>query len=331
MKLMSSIFKRMMVRWMMHNGVSEENVDEFFRNTLSAKNLLFDFFWHKTNDALSEKIAYRRNAIQSIPDRDAVAYMDELAYIRTQPPGEWIVFPYPKVRAPKSYECGYLKGVKLPFVVHNGMRLFFPKWMKVDDAVRLYRYFMEEEGIVGEGLRSVSPHCYQTMDFKVEEGDVVLDIGCSEALFALDSIALASRVYVFETLKYWRRPNIETFRPFKDKVEVINKFVGAVSNGDMVRLDDAVKGNSQGATYFIKIDIEGGERTVIESSADFLKGHRVKLACAAYHRQDDADFLSEQLRRLGFAVEFSKGYMLPLMKDFVYPYFRKCMIYARNF
>ncbi len=331
MKLLQSMFKKTMVRWMMHNGVSEEIVDEVFRNIFSPKNFLFDFFWRRTNGALSEKVAYRRNAILSIPDRDAATYLDELAYLRTQPSNEWISFPYPKVHESRSYECGYDKRSKLPFVVHNGDRLFFPSWMTVADAERLYRYYMEDEGIAGSGLRSISPHCYQTSDFKVEDGDVVLDIGCSEALFALNSIEQASKVYVFETLKYWRKPNMQTFEKFGDKAKVINKFVGATTHGDMVRLEDVVKDETKDVTFFIKMDIEGGERTVIEASADFLKEHRVKLACAAYHRQDDADYLAEQLKRLGFAVEFSEGYMLPFMKDFEYPYFRKCMIYARNF
>lgn len=331
MNFIRAMFKKVMVRWMMHNGVSEENVDEFFRNTFLPKNFLFDFFWRRTNDGLSEKVTYRRNAILSMPDRDAAAYLDELAYLRTQPFGEWVAFPYPKVREAQSFECGYDKRIKLPFVVHNGNRLFFPEWMTVNDAERLYRYYMEEEGITGWGLRSVSPHCYQTSEFKVEDGDVVLDIGCSEALFALNSITIASRVYVFETLGYWQKPNMQTFASFGDKVKVVNKFVGAATHGDVVRLEDAINADSKDATYFIKMDIEGGERTVIEASADFFSGHRVKLACAAYHRQDDADYLAAQLRRLGFVVQFSKGYMLPFMKDFVYPYFRKCMIYARNF
>ena len=44
-----------------------------------------------------------------------------------------------------------------------------------------------------------SPHSYVNDTFKVEAGDVVLDVGSAEGLFALDNIELATKVYVFES------------------------------------------------------------------------------------------------------------------------------------
>ena len=79
------------------------------------------------------------------------------------------------------------------------------------------------------------------------------------------------------------------------------------------------------------MDIEGGERAVLASSADFLRTHKVKLSCCVYHRQDDAEVISGMLEELGFSLRYSDGYMLPLLGDIVFPYFRHGVVHARNF
>ncbi len=331
MSLMKCVFSRLSRRWMNNNGVSEEDLDSVLRNTFSPKDFLWNFFWRRAVDVHAERVSMRRNAVLSMPDRDADQYAEELKVLRKIPDGTWQPFLYEKIRAAQDHESGYDGKLRLPFVMHKANRLYFPKWMTPDDALKSYRYFLEEEGITGDGILSKHPHCYQTQDFKVEKGDVVLDIGCSEALFALDVADQAAEVYVFETLRHWRKPNMATFAPFGDKVHIVNKFVGGETKGNVVRLVDAVTGCSADTSFFIKMDIEGGERTVIDSSAEFLKSHRVKLACAAYHRQDDAEWLAKKLKSLGFEVSFSDGYALPLMKGFSYPYFRKALIRARSF
>jgi len=331
MNFTKNILSKLFARWMNDNGVSEEYLDTVLQNTLSPKGFLWDFFWRRAVDVHSDRVAMRRNIVLSMPDRDASQYAEELEMLKKLPNGRWSPFLYAKVREAKDHEAGYDRKLRLPFVVHNCHRLYFPKWMTTDEALKAYRYFLEEEGITGDGLYAKSPHCYQTPDFKVDDGDIVLDIGCSEALFALDVVERAAEVYAFETLRHWRKPNMATFAPFGEKVHIVNKFVGGETKGSMTRLEDAVKGCPADATFFMKMDIEGGERTVIESSEQFLRSHKVKLACAAYHRQDDATWLAEKLKEIGFMVFFSDGYMLPLMKDFTYPYFRKTIIYAQNF
>ena len=331
MKIIRNCFLNLFARWMNNNGVSEEYFDTVLRNTFSPKDFLWSFFWHRAFDVHYDRVSICRNAVLSIPDRDAEQYAEELKMLRNVPNGAWHPFLYARIKEAKAQESGYDRKHRLPYVVHHSHRLYFPKWMTVDEALKAYRYFLEEEGITGEGLLVKSPHCYQTADFKVESGDIVLDIGCSEALFALDVVERAAEVYAFETLRYWRKPNMATFSPFGDKVHIVNKYVGDETDRNKIRLVDAVKNCPADSSYFIKMDIEGGERTVIDSSADFLKSHKVKLACAAYHRQDDAEWLAGKLRGLGFDVSFTDGYMLPLMKEFRYPYFRKALILARNY
>lgn len=70
---------------------------------------------------------------------------------------------------------------------------------------------------------------------------------------------------------------------------------------------------------------------VINSSRDFLTKNKVKMSCCAYHRPDDETILFETLSKLGFTVHFSDGYMVLQMHGSHYPYFRRGMVYAKNY
>ena len=78
------------------------------------------------------------------------------------------------------------------------------------------------------------------------------------------------------------------------------------------------------------MDIEGGERAVVESSAAFLASHKVKISCCAYHRQDDGKVLMAMLEKIGFKTRYSEGFMLPY-DSHTFPFFRRGMIYAKNY
>lgn len=317
--------------WLRRNMFSEDEIEASCRSAVDVKKRVFWFFWRMMRDPILEYQRLRYNSICSLPDREAVRYEDELRFLRTTN-GCAPIFPYPQIVGMDDGKQ-IISGVedRLPFVVHRGHKLFFPKAYSLHDAEWLYRYYVKTEGILGTGLLLKSPHSYVTSSFAVEEGDVLLDVGCSEGLFALDNCEKASKVYLFEAQKIWKLANEKTFSPFRDKVQVINRFVGSETRGGMISLADAVRDESSTAQYFIKMDIEGGERTVMSSSAEFLKTHRVKIACAAYHRQDDFAYLKKFLTDLGFDVSSSDGYMLPDINGFVYPYFRRGIIYARNF
>lgn len=319
------------------NGFSEEEIDRTCRRTASVKERLYGFFWEMAHDPISRRQEAHYNAVMSffnamtLFDRNHVQFGSELDFLQ-KTPGVIHVFPYARVRkGVNAIKSGRGETNCLPFVCHGDKRLYFPKAWSVGQAEGMYRYFVETEGILGSGCLEKSPHSYVTETFKVESGDVVLDVGCSEGLFALDNVDIAGKVYLFETQKCWKIANDATFAPFGDKVIVHNRFVGAKTDGKVIALEDAVKDEPVGSTYFIKMDIEGGERTVLASSAEFLRKHRVKLACATYHRQDDEAFLTAQLKEMGFSVLYSDGHMLPDMNGFVFPFFRRGVIYAKNY
>ena len=327
---MSDLFTRFVMwlapRYVLRNGVSENMLRKFFSHVLNPKNILLNWLLVRSEDFLHEKMIRRYNEVMTLP-RNGV-YDEELRYLAGRPFGK-SMFPYERVKPAESAVSGVEMG--LPYVTHKGRKLFFPKLWDKEIAESQYRYFIEEEGITGAGHLRKSPHSYTTESFAVEKGDILLDVGSAEGLFPLDNVDVASKVYVFESLKDWRKPLHATFAPFGDKVVIINKYVGKETTNKTIKLSDVVGSESSSETFFIKMDVEGSERDVILGSESFLRTHRVKLACAAYHRQDDAEVLKTMLESMGFSVAFSDGYMIPLIDDFVYPYFRRGMIYARNY
>ena len=256
------------------------------------------------------------------------SFRTEWEFVRSHGFGSWMPYPYRQIGiSAKTVEDGECDGY--PYVVHRGRRLFFPAGMEKWKVVMIYRIFVEQEGITGEGIYEKHPHNYQSANHFIEEGDVLLDIGCAEALFTLDNLDRISKAYVFEADPSWRIPLEKTFAGM-GKVSVVSKFVGDRTEGNCVKVTDVVP-EDPNATYFVKMDIEGGERVVLESMREFFRTHRVKLSCCVYHRQDDAEVIERMLREMGFSIEYSDGYMLVLMNGVQYPYFRKGLIYARNY
>jgi len=256
-------------------------------------------------------------------------YPEEMAYLKTFPKNTIDVVPYPLKGEPIRFEVEFDEAERLKFIRHGRQRLYFPNTMSAADAASCYRSLMEGEDIFGRG-RVKSPHCYQDEAHRVCDGDVVIDVGSAEGLFALDVAEKAGRIYLFEQLPRWNRPLLLSFAPFAGKTVVVNKLVADRTEGDSVRLSDAIADEGD-STYFLKMDIEGWEKTVLQASEDFLRAHKVKISCCTYHRQRDAQEISAYLKGIGFKTRFSDGYMLPPLDKIEAPYFRKAMLYAQNF
>lgn len=239
------------------------------------------------------------------------------------------MFPYSRRSKGPTLEIGVDPKAKLPYVTHEKKRLYFTSGMKQSEVERQYRCLTEEEGLLGAGCLEKSPHQYVSGDFQVEEGDVLLDVGCAEGIFALHHVERAKTVYLFEGLRKWKKPLEWTFASFREKTYIVNRYVGEKNTHAEIRLEDAVPSHTNDV-FFLKMDIEGAEREVIRSCSDFLTSHRVKFSCCVYHRQDDASIIPNMLHDLGFKTAISDGYMLPVINGVHYPYFRHGVVYARN-
>ncbi|GAP72136.1 hypothetical protein SAMD00024442_25_23 [Candidatus Symbiothrix dinenymphae] len=253
----------------------------------------------------------------------------ELSYLRTHP-DEHLVFPYKQLKRLENIQSGYDSKRNLPYVVHNNRKLYFPKTWTEEGAAATYKDFIENENILGGGYKEKAPHQYETDTFCVKEGDVLLDIGCAEALFALNAIDKVKKLYLIESDVVWIEALKATFEPYKNKVEIINKLIADVDTESTITLSSLLK-SELSSSLFIKMDIEGYETSVVNSSRSILSENlEISLACCTYHRQSDAEKLNEILTELNFDVEFSDGYMFFVFDKLLPPYFRRGIIRGKK-
>jgi hypothetical protein len=238
------------------------------------------------------------------------------------------MFPYRFIGPPLDVRTG-IGDCGFPYAEYAGIRVYFTSDMVLNDVETVFRGYLEDEGLTGLGRRTRSPHCYVTDRHRPESGEVIVDIGCSEGFFSRFYAQEAKRIYLFEGDCKWINPLKCTFSEFLGKTIFTPKFVCAKSSDSEIRLQDVLPSRSEDV-YFLKLDVEGAEREILEASRDFLMANKIKMSCCTYHRQDDCRYLSQLLKSIGFEIEYSDGWMLPYGSR-TFPFFRKGVIYAKNF
>lgn len=219
-------------------------------------------------------------------------------------------FPYVQIKRCPIPLSGFDDINKLPFVCHNGKRLYFSSDYTSETAAEMYRYYIEKENLLGGNYTEKAPHQYQTEMFKVEEGDVLVDMGCAEALLSLDVIEKVKHVYLIEGDKKWIPALEATFAPYIHKVTIINKFVDDADSDESIRLRDILQ-NEIGNSIFIKMDVEGAEVKVLNDSKDCLKDRKnTKIVCCTYHYNGDYEKITGILDDINYSWTASDGVML---------------------
>ena len=239
-----------------------------------------------------------------------------------------VFFPYKQLNSAGELQAKMDRRLKLPYVVHRGKRLYYPADYSLEACIWAYRFLIEQDQILKGGCLEKAPHCYQSEQFKVENGDVLLDGGAAEGLFALDLIDTVSYAYIVEADAKWLPALKATFAPYSDKVKIVNKFLSDVvdeSNTTIAELLSERKGSC-----FVKMDIEGAEPKVIKGSLEFLRSRNdIKLSCCSYHYNDDAIELATLFDEIGYQHEFSEGWFFFACYDMPKPpYFRHALIRA---
>lgn len=259
----------------------------------------------------------------------ASEYSLELKYLRKQSDIPMIPYEQNKTIDGTIY-AEYDSQEGLPFVLHRNKRLYFPKHWTLQDAKKQYRYFIERENLLGGNFTTKAPHQYQSDTFRIEAGDILLDIGSAEGLVALDSIESTKKTILYESDPIWFAPLKATFKPYMDKVEIINKLVGDKDGETSITLTSSLR-EFRNDVFFVKMDIEGAEELVIKGNADFFKTNKIKAACCTYHNVLHYKNLKETFESWGYTTSSSDGYILCFMdKVFSPPYFRKGLIRATN-
>lgn len=251
-----------------------------------------------------------------------INYLKKIGYIT--------IFPYERIKSLPEIKATFDPEYKLPYILHeSNKKLYFPKKYNLEQTKEKYRDYYENENILGGGFTEKAPHQYQSDNVRVKKNDIVLDIGSAEAIFSLSIIDEAKKVYIFEMDNDWIEPLQATFKPYKDKVTIVNKKVSNVNSDCEIRLDTLLLSEPEQG-LFIKIDIEGSEYEVIKENESLLKSNfDIRISCCTYHKQDDAGLIEKILIENGFQIEYSDGYMLFIYDDNIKPpYFRKGIIRA---
>jgi hypothetical protein len=233
------------------------------------------------------------------------------------------VFPYNFAR---KYHAGnidvfYDTSCKMFFVLHNEKKLYFPRERNIESIRNYYNNLCIEQD-------AESPHRYETKDCAVKAGDVIADIGAAEGIWALDNVEKAGKIYLFECEQKWIEALQKTFEPWKEKVDIVNKYISNIEGEGQVTLDVFFKDKT---VNFIKADIEGYEIALLEGSqALFLKSDDLTLLLCTYHKEGDEKKLKEMLEKMNFANEYSARYMLFIYdEELKEPYIRRGLIRAK--
>jgi len=261
-------------------------------------------------------------------NHDKSLYLNEIKYLEKK--GELDVFPYEYVKRFEDSEVFYDKIEKLNYVLHENKKLFFPIEQSIEEIKWSYVNYIENENLLGGSYKEKNPHQYITDKFFVDKDDVILDLGSAEALFALHHVDIAKFILIVENNPLWSKALEATFRPYTNKVKIINKNVSNFKSAESITLDE-IMAEFSNENFFVKMDLEGVEKDILQSNAlTFSKYTNIKIACATYHNDEDAQIIERILKDYGFNIEFSEGYLLFLYDDMELkpPYFRKGILRA---
>lgn len=163
------------------------------------------------------------------------------------------------------------------FVYWNGKRMYYPKsYSKENIAVHLNFARLEQD--------LESPHRYIDGNFDVYQGDVVIDAGVAEGNFALDVVERAKKLYLVKCDPIWLEALRQTFKPWEDKVIIVEKMLGNQKDETHITVNALVL---EDEVNFIKMDVEGAEMESLYGAADKLDQSRsVRCAICCYHRKN---------------------------------------------
>jgi hypothetical protein len=225
-------------------------------------------------------------------------------------------FPYPFVLEYLQHEVTvkWDEQYKLPYVLHEGHKLYFPENMERYDIRRLYRSLLAEQD-------PRSPHHYNFRTINPQSR--ILDLGGAEGIFTLRHIDHIAAAVIVEGDKRWIKALEATFAPYKDKVTIVPRFI---NNTDCTL---AGLHKEYGPFTQIKMDIEGWECTVLEGLGQLPDAalKNIEIVACTYHNQDDARICEEALRKNGFKTRFSDGYAFFFYDPNIdQPFLRKTLI-----
>lgn len=224
----------------------------------------------------------------------------------------------------KGVEVFHCQESGLHYVFHDEKRLYFHAELSKNACANLYIELLNEQF-------EHSPHRYTDDEFTVEKGSVLFDAGSAEGIFGLSHIETVSRLYLFECDPLWIPALEMTFRPWSDKVTIVEKFVGNVDDATHTTLDAIPVAHD--TPIFIKIDIEGEEANALAGAKRVIsESANCKLAVCCYHREEDEALIRSFFEKRHIPFKINSGVMLfhRSLDDIQPPYFRRGVLKAHK-
>lgn len=236
------------------------------------------------------------------------------------------LFPYqfPKKYNPSNIKVYHDDKRDLNYVMHEEKRMYFKRSWHRNDVKENYTNLLIEQD-------KDSPHRYITENFTINENDVVADIGAAEGIFSLAIIESAEKVCLFETDNEWIEALKATFSPWKNKVEIINKFVSDKNDDTNITLDKWTKDENI-FFDFIKIDVDGAETALLKGCHEILsQSRKIKIAICTYHKAEDEKLFTDLFKKYNISSNPSAGYMIFYFDDSLSePYLRRGILRAEK-
>jgi len=285
--------------------------------------IINDYPW-MIGSVQSPLLLTKRRLISRYKDTKNEEIKDILYYLKDHPL-QVFNYEFATKYSNRNYDILYDKQVKLFYTMYENKRMYFAKHLDSEEKVKdYYGQIVLEQDIE-------SPHRYLYGDFQVENNSVVIDAGVAEGNFALSVIDKVKKIYLFESDPDWVEALENTFKPYRDKVIIVNKYLSDFVDASTVSVDSFV---SEDHIDFIKLDIEGEEYYALKGAENtIISSAKMKCAVCTYHKEFDYIALSQLLQEFEFDIETSRGYMwFPYDRNSIYdlPTLRKGLIRARK-
>lgn len=206
------------------------------------------------------------------------------------------------------------------YVLYKGRRLYLKRGMLKSKIKTMINSLLIEQDMQ-------SQHAYIDNIFTIEDKDVLYDVGAAEGIFTLGIIDKVASAYLFEVDESWIEALNYTFAPWKDKVTIVNKFVGNEDDfqRNLITLDRF--SNDHLRPTFIKADIEGAEKSMLEGAQKlFLNSASMKVSICTYHKENDSMEIDQFLQESNFKTHFTSGYIYCYNLDFEQPCLAKGVV-----
>lgn len=173
---------------------------------------------------------------------------------------------------------------------------------------------------------------YEIDEVKVEKGDIVIDAGANMGVFTLVAAKRGGYVYAFEPQHFFYSilvkniiinsinnkvtcvplaisNNKKTCSLYIDNQNPLSASIlikrGIISEKvQSISLDEWVKTNNVAHIDFIKADIEGAERLLLDGARETINRYHPKLAISIYHLSDDKHIIMKLISQINPNYKF---------------------------